>query len=399
MDTSSKILVASSERQAVRLGLERINKFLDYLGNPQDSFKSVLIAGTNGKGSVTFYLSNLLCRFSKLKVGRFISPHLISWKERFIINEKMVDDRLLNNTFSEINQKIKIYEENTGEILTEFEIYTVLAFYLFALEKVDIAFLEIGMGGRLDATNVVKTQNVLCSVITNISLDHMDFLGNTLEEIAYEKAGIIKANNFVITGVNGKLLKVIEDVSSKNNSSLIKVNVEHCENYKLQNIEVAINAWDIIASKLDVEVDLNSAREYLKKLIFSGRFQFFEDKNILLDGAHNPAAVIELKKLLNKEFPNKKIIYIVGMLDKDYKSFISNLITKSDMVICTEPRSKRATKKECLLAAAGAHASNARTVDNLADSIKYARDLSHDLIVVTGSLYLVGEALELFNLE
>ena len=379
----------------IKFGLDRVHGCLSYLGNPQNNFKSVLIGGTNGKGSVTFYLSNLACKLTNLKIGRFISPHLISWEERFAINEKIVDKDLLDKVFNEVSSKIKTFEADKNEMLTEFEIYTVLAFYLFANEKVDIAFLEVGMGGRLDATNIVKAENVLCSVITNISLDHMDFLGNTICQIAYEKAGIIKENNIIVTGADGDALKVIKDCSINQTSKLISVDVNDLEDYKLKNIEIAKTAWDAISEKLHIKSNSFNVENYLKDLQFPGRFQYIKEQNILLDGAHNPQAAIELKKLIDKTFYNKKIVYILGMLDKDYKSFIDNLIPENSFVICTEPQSDRRTKKEVLAEYVKSKGSTAISASDLTCAISLAKSEKHDLTLITGSLYLIGEALEL----
>ena len=188
-------------RQTIKLGLDRIKACLDYLGNPQDKFKSVLIGGTNGKGTTTFYLSNLACKLTDYKIARYTSPHLILWDERFVINERIVDHDFLHSLSKEtINEMLEFEKKNPqyGQ-LTEFEIYTIIAFKLFASEKVDLAFLEVGMGGRLDATNTTSPENTLLSVITNISLDHTEHLGNTIEKIAYEKAGIIKENDYIVT--------------------------------------------------------------------------------------------------------------------------------------------------------------------------------------------------------
>ena len=377
----------------IRFGLERVQGCLQYLNNPQDNFKSVLIGGTNGKGSVTFYLSNLACKSTNLKIGRFISPHLISWTERFVINEKIVDEKLLNETFSEVTTKIKTFEAKTNEMLTEFEVYTVFAFYLFAKEKVDIAFLEVGMGGRLDATNVVSTENTLCSVITNVSFDHMDYLGSTVEKIAYEKAGIIKERNIVVTGADTIALTVIEDIAKKQKSEIVHVDVNPINSYKSKNIEIAKVAWKIISNKLNIKPNSFDVENHLNDLQFPGRFQFIKEQNVLLDGAHNPEAAIELKKLLNKTFCDKKIVYIIGILDKDYKSFIDNLIPEGSVVICTEPKSNRATKKEVLAEYISSKGSKVIVANDLSGAISLAKKEKHDLILITGSLYLVGEAL------
>lgn len=386
-------LIERSRGLGIKPGLDRIRDCLAFLGNPQKQFKSVLIAGTNGKGSVAFYLSNLACKFTGYKIGRYISPHLLSWNERFVINEHFVTEELLEEFSVIILKKIEEFENLTNEKLTIFEVYTVIAFCLFAKEKVDIAFLEVGMGGRLDAVNIVDSSDILCSIITSISFDHTEYLGNTLEKIAYEKAGIIKENNFLITGAYDSALDVILNRAHELNSSTIVINDNLL--YPDKNRKIALQAWEIISSKINFQsLEINKA-EFLKGLQFPGRYQFFKEHNILLDGAHNVQAGIELRKLIDRDFKNKKIVFIVGMLDKDYKGFLKSLIPENSLVICTEPESPRATKKELLSEYAMEQGLRVTTANNLKEAIGEAKNNNHDLILITGSLYLVGEGMRI----
>ena len=398
VDQLYSIQLQGNKRKVISLDLCRIKNCLEYLGNPQDKFKSVLIGGTNGKGSVTYYLSNLACKYSDLKVGRYISPHLVSWNERFVINEKIVDSFLLENIKKEVIEQILDFEKNNNETLTEFELYTTIAFYLFAKEGVDIAFLEVGMGGRLDATNVVSAKNTLCSIITNISLDHIEYLGDTVEKIAFEKAGIIKENGFVVSGAREQALEVIRSKSSELKSKLVVVDTEENNFYQNKNIKIVKASWKVICdSELKQSIRKVSEVEknnFLKSLQFSGRFQYINEHKILLDGAHNPQAGKELRKLIDKDFSSKKIIYILGMLDKDHESFIKNLLPYNSTVICTEPKSIRATGKEVLARCVVDNGSNANISSDLQSAIQFAKSMEHDIIIITGSLYLVGEALQ-----
>lgn len=387
---------ADAERQKINLGLDRVRTCLEFLGNPQKNFKSVLIGGTNGKGSVTYYLSQLASNFTGLKIARYISPHLVSWNERFVINEKCVDDALLEQVSKKTLDKIKAFENESDVTLTEFEIYTIIAFCLFAEQNVDIAFLEVGMGGRLDAVNAIDSEDVLCSVITNVSYDHMDYLGNTIEQIAFEKAGIIKENNFIITGAEDLALQVVSSQAKKMKAALVIVDAKDCSFYKDKNIKVALSVWRLISNNLS-EVKDGNYEQFLRSLQFIGRFHFFEKENILLDGAHNSHAAIELRKLIENQFCDKKIIYILGMLDKDYESFIQNLIPKNSHVICTEPDSKRKTDKNLILKCVLDNGSTGELAVDLATAIRLAKTKEHDMIVMTGSLYLIGEAIKLFN--
>ena len=393
-----KDYIESTRGLGVKLGLERIKACLHHLGNPQKKYKSVLITGTNGKGSVTYFLSNLACRLTDCKIGRYTSPHLISWNERFVIDEKLVDSESLEKFSYEVLKKIEDFESKRNiERLTTFEVYTIIAFCWFEKENVDIAFLEIGMGGRLDATNVVDLEDVLCSVITSVSLDHMQHLGDSVEKIAYEKAGIIKENNDVVTAARDIALGVIKKESDNLNARLISVDFSTDILYPEKNIETALAAWRIISQKIKTKEIEFDKKEFLTSLQFLGRFQFLKDQNILLDGAHNPAGSIELRKMLDKYYASKKIVYILGMLNKDFKSFIKDLIPKNSSVICIEPKSERATRKELLYDYLIQHGCKAFICKDLKKAIDKVRKLDHDLVVITGSLYLVGEVLDLIS--
>ena len=390
--------IENTRGQYIQPGLKRIKTCLDFLENPQKKYKSILITGTNGKGSVTFCLSNLACKLTDYKIGRYISPHLVSWNERFVIDEEFVDSNYLEEFSRDILRKIEDFESKSdmGK-LTTFEVYTVIAFCLFAKEKTNIAFLEIGMGGRLDATNVVDSEDVLCSVITSVSLDHMDYLGDSVEKIAYEKAGIIKENNDVVVGTAGAVLDVIKKEANNLNANLISLDFINNPLYPEKNIETALAAWKIISGKIQTNKVNLDKKEFLTSLQFLGRFQFFKEYNLLLDGAHNPAGADELRKMLNKHYPAKKIIYILGMLDKDFKGFINNLISQKSFVICVEPKSERATSKELLYNYLLGYGCKAFICKDLQEAVNKAKTFKHDLIVITGSLYLVGEMLFLIN--
>ncbi len=385
-------------RNIINLSLDRISGFLKYLGNPQDSFKSVIIGGTNGKGSVTFYLSNIAVKTGCLKVARYISPHLISLNERFVINEKTIDDISLQALLSSIKDKLKYYENESSHTLTEFEFLTAAAFQYFSNEKVDIAFLEVGLGGRLDATNVVKPENVLSSIITNVSYDHMDYLGEDISDIAFEKAGIIKENNLLITNAKDLPLEVILKVAANKNCNAIVLNLNPGLDYIAIAKETAIKSWALIKNKIEPLIDVpDTDFTFLDDLHFDGRFQYFINEKILLDGAHNPDGAIELRKLLNFKFPSKKTIFIIGILDKDYKSFLSNLSLTNELVICTEAKSNRATDKNLISNYLSTLGIRSDISNDLNEAIDKTKSYEHDLIVITGSLYLIGESLALLK--
>lgn len=378
----------------IKPGLSRIRAFLNFIGNPEQKFMSVLIGGTNGKGSVTTYLARLACKNTKYIIGRYTSPHIVSFEERFVINEKPVNKVVLKKAAQEILQKIKSINSLR---LTTFEIYTAIAFYLFAKLGVEVAFVEVGMGGRLDATNVIPKENILCSIITSVDYDHMKFLGNTLEKIAYEKAGIIKEKNYIIVPKNINGLKIIKEEAKKLKSKLI-LDRNNDGTYFDKNINLALTSWNIIAEKLKIKPGSKfKNKALLKKITLTGRFQYIKKAKILLDSAHNPSAALELKKLIIKKNKHKKILYIIGMLDKDYKNFIKNLIPKGSHVICTEPKSTRKTRKELLAKEVKRNNSLPILASDIKDALNKAKNIKHNIILVTGSIYLVGEALYLIN--
>ncbi len=328
---------------------------------------------------------------------------MISINERFVINEKFVNKVLLKKTIRAVKAKIKQFELKNKHLgkLTEFETLTVIAFVLFAKQKVDIAFLEVGLGGRLDATNVINTKNLICSVITNISYDHMQHLGSTLEKIAYEKAGIIKENNNIITGTEGRALSVIKQIATNLKANLKTVSFSKSSsilNYRNKNITIALKAWDIISSQIKTQRNNKiENKNFLSKLQFPGRLQLIQNHKMLLDGAHNPAAACELRQFIHQEYKNKKIVYIFGMLDKDYKQFIDNLFPKQSTVFCTKPKSFRATEPFLLSKYLIKKRCNATCYANLKSALYKAKDIPHDLIIITGSLYLIGESLKILG--
>lgn len=389
-----------TNRNYIDLQLKRIKAFLGFIGNPQEKYKSIIVGGTNGKGSTCFYLSNLINSYSNLKVGRYTSPHLISWEERFTINEKIIKKEILNKIKKEIEEKLQAFEDQNKKLekLTEFEIYTAIAFRLFEKEKVDIAILEVGLGGRLDATNVVSSQNTICSIITNISLDHTHILGKTIKKIAFEKSGIIKNKNIIFTGASSKALNTIKKAAKEKRSKLVSVKQDEKETYKEKNIKLTLKAWKYISKELNIKKKKESKlKKILKSISPHCRLEYFKNENILLDGAHNPAAAIELKRYLDKQYKNCRISYIVGFLNKDYKTFLKNLQIKNNLIICVEPNSHRATDKELVLKEALKYSSNSFVNNSLKNAIKTIRKLDNNLMVITGSLYLVGESLKLLR--
>ena len=313
----------------IDLGLERVSRALEKFGSPQDDIKFIHVAGTNGKGSVCTILASIL-QEAGYKTGLYTSPHIWDYTERIKVNGKNITQEEFANYVEEIC--------NCGIHLTEFEILTVMMFLYFKKCKIDIAVLETGLGGRLDATNVIK--NNLCSIITQIDLDHTERLGNTKEKIAYEKAGIIKPECPVITSMG---YEAIRDRADEMNSLFILanpyVNPEYIEALSLkglhqaENLALAINAIEYLFK--DITPDI--IKEGLKKVKNPCRFEYFKDKNLIVDGAHNPNGIKALRENLDYYFPNQKRRFVFGCLkNKDYKSMMNVLFQEGDEVYLNE---------------------------------------------------------------
>lgn len=337
-------LLSSQGKFYINLGLDRICKILELLSNPQNKTKIIHVAGTNGKGSVCSMLNNIL--YSQgYKVGLYTSPHLVEYTERIKINNEQISQ---NDFGKYIFEVCELAEKNNID-LTEFEILTAVAFKYFADKDVEIAIIETGLGGRYDATNVVDVP--LMSIITSISLDHVDRLGDTYEKIAFEKAGIIKENSIVITSAFNNGYKTIEQVANQKKSDLISVvkqaeinfidgknlidyNGEKIEFsllglYQKENVALVLQAIEVLKSK-GFNVDINAIKQGFKTVKWSARLEYIKEKNLLIDGAHNVDAAQELVKSLDYYFKDKKRIFIYSTINtKDYAS-ISNILFRSD---------------------------------------------------------------------
>lgn len=377
------------------LGLERVKELLEKLDNPQEKLKCIHVAGTNGKGSVCAIISSIL-KEAGYKTGMYTSPHLKRFTERFQINTKEISEQRV----AKLIEKIRPFCTDQ----TFFEVATALAFQYFAEEKVDFLVLEVGLGGRLDATNVILP---IVSIITNISLEHTQILGETEEKIAYEKAGIIKKDIPLITLARGDSLKIIKEISREKNSKLFipkkyhktdgNFDINSYENlrlnlggdFQLENASLALKAVDIL--KKEYQITDEAIKNGLQRVYWPGRFEFIE-RNILVDCAHNPAGISALSKEIRKiRKKYEKIISVVGILkDKDKKTMVEEISSFSDYIIFTKPETTRAAQPEEL-----ASHTNMRNeiVYDVKKALKKAKRLANplDLIVVAGSIYTVGE--------
>jgi dihydrofolate synthase/folylpolyglutamate synthase len=404
----------SLQRFGIKLGLKNISELLRRLNNPHKSLRFVHVAGTNGKGSIAAILSSILTE-AGYTVGLYTSPHLVSFRERIKLNGKPIPKAEVIDSVREIKAKIK-----TGISPTYFEFTTCMAILYFAKKLVDIAILEVGMGGRLDATNVIQP---LVTVISNVSLDHEVYLGNSLISIAKEKAGTIKRGAEVVTAERKpKVLAVIEGFCRKSSCSLyrvgrdirerrVKVNSNtfhyfgldrHLLNlevglrgrHQVVNASTALGVIEILMRK-GYKVGNSAIYDGLKDVRWPGRLEVVQkDPLVILDGAHNPVAANCLIYAI-KEFAFDNLILVIGVMkDKDINGILKRLVPLSDKVILTRPSYERAADPENMRKMAMPFQKDILISKKVDDAVRLALSLAlkRDLICVTGSLYTVGEA-------
>jgi dihydrofolate synthase/folylpolyglutamate synthase len=413
----------------IKLGLDKVSLLLKKVGNPHFRYPSVLIAGTNGKGSTAKFLSTIL-QESGYKTGLYTSPHLINVEERIKINDKDISPEIFENICIDVK---KIVEKLPIEkIPTYFEAITAIAFYYFKEEKIDILVCEVGMGGRYDATNVLSS---FLEIIMPVSFDHMEFLGNSLQEIAREKAGIIKDNSFLVVGEQKKEARdVISEVSSikhaksffypydfffKINSSSLKngnnfdfygikeikdLTIKISGQHQLQNSCVAIQSA-LVIDKYFFPVKEDSIKKGLEQTYWPARFQIIS-KNplIILDGAHNPDGAQILIKSLDFYFPNEKFIFLVGILkDKEYIEILKIFSSRASIFIFTNPSNSRALPANELqnILEKEKISIPSTVIENPQSAFSYLKEISvekNSKAVICGSLYLAGDILKLIPL-
>ena len=317
----------------INLGLDRISKVLSELGNPQDKLKFIHVAGTNGKGSTCAILNSIL-KEAGYKVGLYTSPHIYEYTERIKIN----DIEISQADFSELFEEVQNKANELNIHLTEFEVLTAMMFLYFYRNNVEIVVLETGLGGRFDATNVIKEN--LCSIITQIDFDHTERLGNSLDEIAFEKAGIIKPNCPVITSMGYEPLRdKADEVDSLFILTSPFVPQDFVESlalkglHQIENLALALTAINHLFSNIDE----NTIKNGLKKAKNPCRFEYFADKNLIVDASHNPNGIKALKENLDYYFPNQKRRFIFGCLkNKDYEKMMNIIFEENDEIYLNE---------------------------------------------------------------
>jgi len=408
------------EKFGIKLGLERISHIAEKLGNPHYNYKIIHVAGTNGKGSVCKFLTSILIS-GGYKVGVYLSPHLQRFSERIVVDNKEISD----DEFVSLVDKIKpIVNEMIGSDNTPtfFEIVTAIAFQYFSDKGVDFAVIEVGLGGKYDATNIVSP---MISVITNISLEHTDILGKTIKDIALQKAGIIKDNVAVVTVAKGDALKVIKNVAKEKNATVYAIDEKrwkrtYCDTegqefvikgdltdysvktsmlgkHQGENIALAIASIENLQMN-GVYIPETSIIDGIAKAANPGRLEVVKHEPlILLDGAHNPDGMRTLRTTLDEDFDYDKLILVLAILsDKDIPSMLSIIVPVADIIIATKSHNSRACEPSDLKEMIEKSGYEKKVVikDQIPDAIKYAESIAkkNDLICITGSLFTVGEA-------
>jgi len=416
-DSYNKILKSmySLRRFGIKLGLSTIRGILKGLGNPQDNFSCIHVAGTNGKGSVASALATIL-NASGYKAGLYTSPHLVRFNERITIDNRPIS----NNNVVEAYKAVKKINHGKREP-TFFEFATAMALYEFSRQNVDWAVIETGMGGRLDATNIIKPA---LSIITNISVEHREYLGNTIAQIAEEKGGIIKKDTPVITGIKQKqAVSVVEEIAGKKSAPIFRLGdnfrvkrnksgtftyfgIENTwrnlqtgllGNYQVDNAALVVAACEVL-NKKKAGIPIKSIREGLANNNWPGRLEVVSTNPfVLLDGSHNLIAARNLARYLSDNLSNRNITLVIGILDdKPYSAMLKSLLPVCKRAIITSPKIDRALSPEKLLAVAENLISDITIISDVGKAVNHAIESARpgDAVCIAGSLYVVGEAKE-----
>lgn len=407
-------------------GLGRVQELLRRTDNPHEKLKVIHVGGTNGKGSTAAMLSSIL-QTAGYKVGFFTSPHLHSYTERYRINGGEIKEDRIADLITRMRPLLEDMVNQGFEHPTEFEVSTAMAFLYFWEEQVDLVVLEVGLGGAIDSTNVVTP---LVSVITNVAMDHMDYLGNTITEIATVKAGIIKDNSFAVTASDkAEVLDVIRDRCRDTNSRLVVVgtdvtweiktsdmfgqtfNIKGLKDtypdlkiyllghHQVRNAATALATVEVLIEQ-GYRISIGEIREGFSLTKWPARLEIVRDQPlVLLDGAHNLDGAISLKNALQDIFKYKKLILVFGMLgDKEREKVVAELAPLADTIIVTKPNNPRAGDWQQIAREAGKYARAVAVIENIHTAVEKGMSIAgpHDLVCITGSLYMVAEARELF---
>ncbi|OQA92608.1 MAG: Folylpolyglutamate synthase [Elusimicrobia bacterium ADurb.Bin231] len=388
--------IDSLEEFSYKFGLGRIKNFLTYLGCPQDAARTVHVAGTNGKGSVCAFITSIL-RSAGYKTGLYISPHITSLRERIQVNGSEISKK-------EVSAFVDKYRSAASSFqLTYFEFITAMAFWYFKKCNTDYNVLETGLGGRLDATNIVKRPVV--SVITNVSFDHTKILGASIEKIAFEKAGIIKKNVPVVTAAEGKALSVIKKIAADKKCRICAAaQLDGNVIVPLRGAHQIVNAGTAVSVARVLGIAERQIKSGIENVRFAGRFDVRiikyrgSDVAIIFDGAHNPAASQALSAALKEYLRGEKICFVFGVLaDKHFKKIVKNLSDRVSMVVVAKPDNPRGAACQTICREFAFYMSRDKIYSGKSVShalVKAIKQLDARKICITGSFYTVSEGLQ-----
>jgi dihydrofolate synthase/folylpolyglutamate synthase len=402
-------------------GLTQVTRILEALGNPQDEIQAIHIGGTNGKGSTAVMMASILQK-EGYRVGIYTSPHLIRFTERISVNGAEIEEEEVAALTGWMKEKVEA--SGMTAPFTFFDFTTAMALLYFSRKRVDLAILEVGLGGRLDSTNVVDP---LFSIITNVTRDHEEVLGNSLLKIATEKAGIIKPRRPLVTAATQpRVLQLFSRLCREKDAPLYRVGKDfryepigdrnfHYEglyrklwsvhlnlygDHQFLNATTALGAMEVLDSS-GFPVSTEAMMEGLREVQWPGRLEMVSSSpRVLLDGAHNPAGAMALRESLKNGFQFDRLILLIGIMkDKDIQSILKTLAPLADHLILSRPHTERASSPARLLEALGADGGKkAEIMEDLSQAIEKGLSMTRkeDLLCITGSLYTVGEARNYF---
>lgn len=413
----------------IKFGLDRIRALSEALGSPHKQLRVIHVAGTNGKGSTAAFIQTILSE-AGYRTALYMSPYVRDMRERIQIDGRMIGREEFAEIISEIKPVADKFSETDLGPVTEFEVKTMAAYLYFARQRVDFAVLEVGMGGRFDATNIVEPY---VAVITNISLDHMERLGNTVAKIAFEKAGIIKTGSVLVTAVDDEeAWRVILDRAREEGAEVWRVMNSHARksgspsadvqfkytskdgNFSFRGPQLQmiglkpgligqfqhVNAATAIAAvlaleKYEVRIPQQAIRAGISYAYLPGRLEVMQDNpKLIVDGAHNPAAARSLARAVHENFKYDRLILVIGMLaTHPCEGVLARLAPMASVVIATQSKWRKALPAENLVDEARKHCDNVEVVDNVPDAVSRALESAskNDLVLVTGSFYTIGE--------
>ena len=441
LDEQTSAFLKEIAKKGSVLGLDAMQTLMQYLGNPQDKLQIIHVAGTNGKGSCCCMLQKILCK-QGYAVGLYTSPAVFCEEERFRMNDNFITADAYNHYMHRMEDAWNEVVKKTGQRPTIFEVETALAYLYFYESGCDYVIMEVGMGGATDATNVMKQS--LCSVIASIGMDHMQYLGNTIEEIAKVKAGIIKKGCPVVAlKQSDGVCEVIKNKAEECGSRCVLVEVpasveenvmteqgqrqgrciqdrpiqKQCIQYPVQgttlqdarygsvhtalggvwqreNLSLALAVLKLLEES-DYSITKEAVQSGIAKTIWHGRYEVLQTEPLfIIDGAHNPIAAKRLKQTIEKDFTNREIIYIIGVLaDKEHEKMLRLLLPGAKAVFTVTPDSPRALDGESLAKEAQKYADNIWYVPDIGKAVKMAKETAKesDVILAVGSLSYLKE--------